>query len=473
MDELYKQLISFLSTAYNDITSSTLNVIIKLTEAGFGFDLTNNQFFKQLMKILSRLTHSSLTLINVVFKLLAKIFVQKLPQMTHIEYEILFFGLKEYISVSEDIHGPLELLLILLQIKFIKPQIYDIIPKTLDIVFDTNEENTQELSLAVLSTFIKNFPIDKSLFLNLFTDVVKNIENESPFVRRSLCKLAIEFLDGYSVEFYEEMSLIFVLQIATARVNETNDDLKIEFEKVFQKITRSVVKGDKESEGGIYSTEEANTFINTAVTLLANSQFKIAHSGLVMINGLIDIEEEGTQKKLLKLDFIDLVNGKFDELKGEICKFKDLIAKKKEQKATADEVTDFVRELEQKNDFIKLLVQLYTKTLSTEELKISVFIKNIEPLFNHPIPVVVYKLIKTLEIVITDYRYLLTESKKSIGKILVFFINIIKKQNFDLENTNYIDIFVSYIKLCINKFPEYAELSYTALNKVSKVTTVD
>ena len=137
MNQLYKQLIDLLNTSYSDLTTSTLKVIDNLTNAGFDFDLTNDTFFKRLMKILSKLTHSSLNQIDIVFKLLCKIFMTKTPKMTHVEYEILFFSLKEYMNLSEEVLGPLELLNILISTKFVKPQVYDLIPNTMAITHVT------------------------------------------------------------------------------------------------------------------------------------------------------------------------------------------------------------------------------------------------------------------------------------------------------------------------------------------------
>lgn len=472
MNQLYKQLIDLLNTSYNDLTTSTLKVIDNLTNAGFDFDLTNDTFFKRLMKILSKLTHSSLSQVDIVFKLLCKIFMTKTPKMTHVEYEILFFSLKEYMNLSEEVLGPLELLNILISTKFVKPQVYDLIPSTMDILFDTTNESVQECCSNVISGFVKHFPIDKSLFLNLFTDLAKNIENEHPFVRKGLCQLAQNFMDSYGIDYYQEMSLVFVLQFATARVNEGNEEVKQGIELVIEKQIRAIIGEDNIDNP--YASEEANNLLNTAVTLFSNDEYKISFSGTLILQSLININEKRTFTKLTKIGFSDTLLNKLNLLKTDVEEFSKLIEQRKEKTIEEDTVNEFVNGLQQKNDYLIGLLDILNSQLYFKESGVSLklFIKSIEPLFSHPIPVINYKLISMLNNIILKEPHRFSGEKRSVGKSLIYYINLIKKKNFDLETQNYLEGFIAYIKLCNNDFPEYSDICFKALNKIAKLTTV-
>lgn len=470
-------LLSLLSSTNEEIKAVVLrciNELIVQTDIKT-LNIENQRLFKLLVLVLSKTTRPEL--LDLTFRLLSVVFVSKIPNITHVEYEILFYTLKEHLHISDEIRGPLEFLKTLIGVKFIKPQIYDIMPLVMDLLFNTEDERLQETAILTLEGFITFFPIDKNLFITFFNDMVKNIENESKFVRGGLVSLISRFVDAHKVEYYKDMVQVFLLKYTTARVNETDSDIKEKLEALIRKQILALIADN--NVGNMYSLNEINEIFRTGMILASNNLWNVSFSGLLLLNALLQLEESKTIKKLIKSDIIQVVVQQIDNISTTVQEFKALINAKKEAKKDSTainvniEVDSPMPDFRLTSDFTILVLGLYKALFyGSEAISLKEYVINISKLFNHPDPRIQGTILNHLALLIDNKDDDLTRSKSVLGKIIAHLLNLSKKKYYNVEDFNYHQSTSDYILLALKSAPEYYKNVFVVLGRIAKLSTV-
>lgn len=226
LSSFFNVLFQLMFCNYEEISLNALQLIESLEEKKYPIDILNQSFFDGLIRILSKLGPKQMKLIDVVFKLLSKVFQAGIPDMKHSQYEIMFFSLNEYLLCSEFVKFPLKLLQVLIEKQFIQPQIYDLINKVFDYLFQTQAQAFCEEAKTLLLLFVTKFPITKDLLLQYTATLFNNISFQNDSVRMQVLLLIKEIFQKYSFSFFSEFQDVFFLQLITSLVNEKEAPLR-------------------------------------------------------------------------------------------------------------------------------------------------------------------------------------------------------------------------------------------------------
>lgn len=435
--------------------------------------LQTQALFKLLTQVMSKTSKQDL--LDLTFRLLSAVFRFEVPKMTHVEYEILFYTLKENLHMSDETRGPIEFLKTLVDVQFIKPQVYDIMPRVMDLLFSTEDEKLQETSIKALEGFIVNFPIDKNLYLSFFNDVVKNMENESRFVRRGLVSLIHRFIEAHKVDYYRDMVQMFLLKYSTARVNETDPEIKEMIEELIKTQVAALVP--ETGVDSMYSSNDVAEVLRMGLLLAGNETPSISFSGFLLINALIGLQETKTIKKLLKAGGEQIVASQIDNIAGAVMRFKDEVARNREARKQGEvhsnEPSAHLAEIDASNDLVVLLLQIYTSIYyQNGTVQLKDFVSSLAKLFNHPNPAVQGSLMLISARLLEDRPDELAGSKSALGKIIAHLLNLTKKRYYKVEEYGYSQLVTEYILLAAKAAPEYFKNVFIVLLRIAKLATV-
>jgi hypothetical protein len=185
--------------ASDDLVTLSLSSIQHLNEIGFEIDTKDAQLFKNVIHLLSKSTEFNNELIEGCFSLIRNIFSQHIPKMNHSEYEILFYTLKEQLYIADAVKSPLAFLKQLVETPFVKPEIYDCIPKVFEIFFESYSSFFKETARDIVLQFIKVYPIDETLLLKFVTDLIKNLEHPDNQTRALICDFLTKLFESHGL----------------------------------------------------------------------------------------------------------------------------------------------------------------------------------------------------------------------------------------------------------------------------------
>ena len=485
LPSFYAQLRKLMNCSYDEITFFTLNLIFELVNSNYNYDIENIDFFKNLIKILSRLTPQNLDLIDIVFKLLIKIFRKKVPKINYLEYEILFHSLNEFIYISDDIKGPILFLETLIDIQFIKPQIYDLIKKNFNTFFETNENFFREKSREIIILFITKFPIDENLLIKYFTTLLNNLEQDNYETRKGLFKFIFEFLKKYKTKYFQKYLKIYFLKLVTSRVNEENIENRLIIDEILKYIIFDILENE-ENKKIFFNNNFILDIYKLSIQFFKNENYQINFSGVIIIKTLLLTNHKIVIKKLLKENFYENLEQKFLEINDNINIFKDCMKNNKEMKSKYNNTPwkeFFISKLDHKKEFdviqekknyLFYLLNFISEISNIENqefLNLSQILQLTNLVSSHPVSEIHNKILEIKKNLLKNHKKEILAEPKNFGIIMVYLLNLVKKKYYNLEDYNFIEILVDFIKLSFFENEMFYNLSLEILNKIVSITT--
>ena len=202
----YKQINSSLFQmlkANDDIVTLSLNSIKHLNEVGFEIDTKDIALFRNVINLLTKATEYNNEMIESCFALLLNIFAAEIPKMTSVEYDILLFALKEHLYIADAVKAPIRFLKQLVEKPFVKPEIYDCMPKVFEIFFESQSDFFKNTAQEIILKFIQAYPIDEQLLLKYANDLTKNIDSPDNKTRTMVADFMSKMFEIHGLKVFE------------------------------------------------------------------------------------------------------------------------------------------------------------------------------------------------------------------------------------------------------------------------------
>lgn len=189
--------------ANDDLVTLSLNSIKHLNEVGFDIDTKDITLFRNVIHLLTKSTESNNDMIESCFALLLNVFATEVPKMTTIEYDILFYSLKEHLYIADVVKTPLMFLKQLVEKPFVKPEIYDCMPKVFEIFFESHTEFFKNTAQDIILRFIQAYQIDEQLLLKYANDLTKNIDSPDNQTRTMVADFLSKMFEIHGLKVFQ------------------------------------------------------------------------------------------------------------------------------------------------------------------------------------------------------------------------------------------------------------------------------
>jgi hypothetical protein len=189
--------------ANDDLVTLALNSIKHLNEVGFDIDTKDITLLKNVIYLLTKSTEFNNDVIESSFSLLLNIFANEIPKMSTVEHDILFYSLKENLYVADSVKTPLMFLKLLVDKPFVKPEIYDCMPKVFEIFFESHSDFFKSTAQGVILQFIQSYPIDEQLLLKYANDLTKNIDSPNNQTRMMVADFLAKMFEIHGLKIFQ------------------------------------------------------------------------------------------------------------------------------------------------------------------------------------------------------------------------------------------------------------------------------
>ena len=315
-ESVFDELRVFVAGEDLELAQAALKAMKALIDRGLWARTDTDALFKSLVSLLAKAGRGNLDLIDSIFQLLCFVFEVKVPRMTRVEYDILFHSLGQHLSESSA--SGRNLLRVLINARFIQPQIYDCMLSVLDtLVLPGLSPSTADELAQLFADFARTFPVTAELLGQACAKLAANCEfAESTAARRAaVSRLLAEVLRLSPPQALQSQFNSILLQLATARVNELHLQSRETLDAALTALLDHLC-GDSDN---FWNVPEAATAWGFTETFLKSENPKLLHAALVLISTFLRCRPANL-RRILKSQVLDRATEVLSEL-SQLAKF--------------------------------------------------------------------------------------------------------------------------------------------------------
>jgi hypothetical protein len=177
----------------------------------------------------------------------------------------------------------------------------------------------------------------------------------------------------------------------------------------------------------------------------------------------------------------------FSEIRLDVEEFKELMIQDRELKTMylSKDWSNFIsdspvnnknfQKIEAKRGFINNLLSLLLSVLEKDPVKItspSELLSMVDNVFAHPIADINFLILRIMDAILSGAVGDISTDIESIGKILTYLFNTMKRRSFDLESVDFHCIVARIMSLCMASQPQLLDASFKIFSKISRKALV-
>jgi len=271
--------------------------------------------------------------------------------------------------------------------------------------------------------------------------------------------------------------------VITAEVNEEVPDVRRHFSDLVVFMLNRALAEFSEDTSNIWNNAIIAGIYKHTLTFVNHPEWKIKNSGFYIIKHFVETFGSKTYKRIDKNEIIGHVANALAVVKSDIDEFRAVLQKDKVLKSDYLNKTwnNFFVEnpkfnrLEAKRDYVTNLLEIYEAILARDSSKIlSVpdVLATIEHVTSHPISDVNYRLLKIFDAILTHEVSTVSEDPASLGRMLMFIFNVLKRRSFDLESEGFSALAVKLLAICSESQPQFIDAAFKIMNKIARKALV-
>ena len=273
------------------------------------------------------------------------------------------------------------------------------------------------------------------------------------------------------------------MKIITAEVNEEVAEVRKHFADLIVFMLRKTIAEFSEDASNIWNNPVIAGIYKHTLTFINHPEWKIKNSGLYIVKHFIETFGSKTYKRFAKDEILNHVANALAVVKEDVDQFRALIQKDKDLKKDYLNKTwnnfyvenpNFDR-LEVKKYYVNNLLEIYQLILANNSSKITTIpdvLANIEHVTGHPIADISFRLLKIFDAILTHETAAVSEDQASLGRMLMFIFNVMKRRSFDLESEGFSAIAVKLLAICSESQSQFIDAAFKIMNKIARKSLV-
>lgn len=221
VEPIVTQVLELMNSGNNDLMQSSLEIISYIISWPIYCVRKNNRkMLRLILKVVETNDVNDLNIIQSCFKMIRRILKANRYFLAPSQITEVLHSIREHLYSADWVNEPLHCLNLLVSIKLMKPEMYDLFDEVFSLMITVKHEPIKKLCMEIALNFIQNYPMSEALLDKVILKLVNNLDFADFEGRRVVLTVFQKLFDKVPLEAFKKHLDTVVLGFTARLVNE-------------------------------------------------------------------------------------------------------------------------------------------------------------------------------------------------------------------------------------------------------------
>jgi hypothetical protein len=180
----------------------------------------NRKMLRLILKVMETNDVNDLNIIQSCFKMIRRILKANRYFLAPSQITEVLHSIREHLYTADWVNEPLQCLNLLISIKLMKPEIYDLFDEVFGLMITVKHEPIKRLCMEISLNFIQNYPMSEALLDKIVMKLINNLDFADFEGRRVVLSVFQKLFEKIPLEAFNSHLEMIVLGFTARLVNE-------------------------------------------------------------------------------------------------------------------------------------------------------------------------------------------------------------------------------------------------------------
>lgn len=248
VEPIVTQVLELMNSGNNDLMQSSLEIISHIISWPIYCVRKNNRkMLRLILKVIETNDVNDLNIIQSCFKMIRRILKANRYFLAPSQISEVLHSIREHLYSADWVNEPLHCLNLLISIKLMKPEIYDLFDEVFGLMITVKHEPIKKLCMEISLNFIQNYPMSDALLDKIILKLVNNLDFAEHEGRRVVLTVFQKLIDKVPLEAFNNHLDTIILGFTARMVNEQVSSITPLLQSCFTLILTKVHEDPQQS----------------------------------------------------------------------------------------------------------------------------------------------------------------------------------------------------------------------------------